>query len=104
MNFRYITTDRRIIGATVGYGAVAPFLKGSWSTFWACLWPPYVKASTTSMVMGHLLARLATRIEQNIPGNLKTFCIGYSLGGQLCGFAGKDYRYGLHIFKGYQYY
>ena len=44
------------------------------------------------MVMGHLLARLAETVQQSIPA-LKTFCIGISLGGQLCGFAGKDYRH-----------
>ena len=51
------------------------------------------------MVMGHLLARLAETVQQSIP-TLKTFCIGISLGGQLCGFAGKDYR---HVSKYYDY-
>ena len=51
------------------------------------------------MVMGHLLARLAEKIQVSISGNFKTFCIGHSLGGQLCGFAGKDYRCGSIFFE-----
>ena len=99
MNFRYGTSDRRIIGATVGYGAVSSgqkdlgtFLTCLASFFTDLLGSNYVRASTTSMVMGHLLARLAETVQQSIP-TLKTFCIGISLGGQLCGFAGKDYRH-----------
>ena len=110
--FRYRHSDRRIIGAAVGYGAVSSKSVakdlGSWETALCILFKPpfldwitsiygtipnYVRASTTSMVMGHLIARFAAKIENSITGTLKTFCIGGSLGGQLCGFAGKDYRH-----------
>ena len=95
---RYRTNDRRIIGARVGYGAVSTGLKGSWK-FWGCFMLSYVKASTTSMVMGHLLARLSEEVKGSISGTFKTFCIGYSLGAQICSFAGKDYRYLLNHFR-----
>ena len=121
--FRYRRSDRRIIGATVGYGAVSSKSQtkdlGSWETslcqlfkfpfyelttfvFDNILGSNYVRASTTSMVMGHLLARLAETIQLSIPGTLKTFCIGISLGGQLCGFAGKDYRFESQNYEKYQ--
>ena len=119
--FRYTTPGRRIIGATVGYGDVSsksdPFF-GSYESFLGCLgvsmtYPisallldifklNYPKASTTTMVMGHLLARLAEKMEVSITGNLKTFCIGFSLGGQLCGFVGKNYRYEVQFFEAYE--
>ena len=119
--FRYKTSDRRIIGATVGWGAVSsksdPFF-GSYESFLGCLgvsmtYPissllldifnmNYPTAATTTMVMGHLLARLAEKMEVSITGNLKTFCIGFSLGGQLCGFAGKNYRFEVQFFEAYQ--
>ena len=112
MNFRYGTSDRRIIGATVGYGAVSSksqtkdLLETSLcilsSVFGDILGSNYVRASTTSMVMAHLLARLAETIQLSIPGTLKTFCIGISLGGQLCGFAGKDYRFESQNYEKYQ--
>ena len=51
-------------------------------------WFNYAKAATTTIVIGHLLARLAEKVQ---PVD-KTFCIGHSLGGHICGFAGKDYR------------
>ena len=47
------------------------------------------------MVMGNLLAKLAATIENRLVSSglsLKTFCIGFSLVGQLCGFAGKYSR------------
>ena len=112
MNFRYGTSDRRIIGATVGYGAVSSksqtkdLLETSLcilsSVFGDILGSNYVRASTTSMVMGHLLARLAETIQHSMPGNLKTFCIGISLGGQLCGFAGNYYRYVSQPYEEYE--
>ena len=123
MNFRYGTSDRRIIGATVGYGAVSSKSQtkdlGSWETYLCqlskfpfyelttfvfdnILGSNYVRASTTSMVMGHLLARLAETIQHSMPGNLKTFCIGISLGGQLCGFAGNYYRYVSQPYEEYE--
>ena len=96
---RYRRSDRRIIGATVGYGAVSS--GKSQAKNLACLLSfvssmfgaNYISASTTSMVMGHLLARLADRIQSSVQGTFKTYCIGISLGAQLCGFAGKDYRH-----------
>ena len=96
-------------------GKLAADVLGSWETSLCILFKPpfyelinsiyevpnYIKAATTSMVMGHLLARLASRIENSISGNLKTYCIGGSLGGQLCGFAGKDYRHGCLFYTIY---
>ena len=115
IHLRYGTADRRIIVAIVGWGAVSsrslhqtPKLitgtKDFLTTFGCPLYPfikyifdifsiNYGKASISTMVMGHLLARLAKRVKPDMGGSFKTFCIGYSLGGQLCGFAGKDYRW-----------
>ena len=109
---RYGTADRRIIGAIVGWGAVSSSrsldvitgTKDLLSLFGCPLYPlikhtfdklslNYGKASISTMVMGHLLASLVKRVRPDIAGDLKTFCIGYSLGGQLCGFAGKDFRF-----------
>ena len=67
-------------------------LKESWK-FWACFVSGYKKATTTSVVMGHLLGRLSEEIRDRMSGNFKTFCIGLSLGGQICGLTGKNYRY-----------
>ena len=92
---RYQTTNRRVIGATVGWGDVATLLglKGSLLTLGGCLMHGYKKASITTMVMGNLLARFKHQVETRLSGpSLKTFCIGFSLGGQLCGFAGKYSR------------
>ena len=96
--YRYTSSDRRVIGATVGYGAVSSKsqtkdLDCLLSFVGSFFGSNYIKASTTSMVMGHLLARLAETIQGSLSGTLKTFCIGISLGAQLCGFAGKDYRH-----------
>ena len=66
------------------------FKPKSWS--WGCQYGPYKKAATTTMVIGRILSILAKNIQQDITGSLKTFCIGHSLGGHICGFAGKDYR------------
>ena len=102
--YRYTSSDRRVIGATVGYGAVssksqAKDLDCLLSFVGSFFGSNYIKASTTSMVMGHLLARLAETIQGSLSGTLKTFCIGISLGAQLCGFAGKDYRHEYYDFK-----
>lgn len=115
IHLRYGAADRRIIGAIVGWGAVSSrslhqtpkIISGTkdFLTVFGCPLYPFIKdifdkfslnygkASISTMVMGHLLASLAKRVQPDITGNLKTFCIGYSLGGQLCGFAGKDYRW-----------
>ena len=107
---RYGRADRRIIGAIVGWGAVSSRsltitgTKDLLSLLGCPLYPlikrtfdklslNYGKASISTMVMGHLLASLVKRVRHDIIGDFETFCIGYSLGGQLCGFAGKDFRF-----------
>ena len=118
LNSRYQTNNRRVIGAIVGWGAVSSKVSSKrkkWGTCLSRLLPvgnyarlavvflaslyslltlyTILRASTTTMVIGHLMASLALRVKPNITGDFKTFCIGHSLGGQMCGFAGKDYRY-----------
>ena len=58
-----------------------------------CYNDDFAKATTNTMVIGRIISFLAKKVQPNIPGSLKTFCIGHSLGGHICGFAGKDYRF-----------
>ena len=53
-----------------------------------CSFDDYATATTNTMVIGRVLSFLA----KTATGSFKTFCIGHSLGGHICGFAGKDLR------------
>jgi len=50
----------------------------------------YSTAASNTMVIGHALGTLLGKIY-DVPGhkNLKSYCIGHSLGGHVCGFTGK---------------
>ena len=43
------------------------------------------------MAVGRMIGKLTALIEQKAK-NLQTFCIGFSLGAQLCGFIGKEHK------------
>ena len=50
----------------------------------------YSKAASNTMVVGHALGRLTESIYSFAGrGNLKSFCVGHSLGSHICGFTGK---------------
>ena len=48
----------------------------------------YLSSASTTVVIGDLLRILTKNIYSQIE-NIKTFCIGHSLGAQICGFSGK---------------
>ena len=62
------------------------------SEHFTCNLEDYATAATNTMVIGRMLSFLAKKVNSDISGSLKTFCIGHSLGGHICGFAGKEYR------------
>ena len=104
---RYGTNDRRIIVASVDWGPWGAGdeskgksrLRGApkppkpeseildMSEHFTCNWKDYATAATNTMVIGRMLSFLAKKVESDM-----TFCIGHSLGGHICGFAGKEYR------------
>ena len=50
----------------------------------------YSNSASNTMVIGHTLGKLAEAITSaSSKGNVKTFCVGHSLGGHICGFTGK---------------
>ena len=49
----------------------------------------YLEAASNTMVVGHLLGVLTQDISNLGISNLKTMCVGHSLGGHVCGFTGK---------------
>lgn len=50
----------------------------------------YSNSASNTMVIGHTLGKLAESITSaSSKGNVKTFCVGHSLGGHICGFTGK---------------
>ena len=49
----------------------------------------YLEAASNTMVVGHLLGLLTVDIVNLRISNLKTMCVGHSLGGHVCGFTGK---------------
>ena len=50
----------------------------------------YSSAAATTMVIGHALGKLTESIhEGSNNSNMKTFCVGHSLGAHVCGFTGK---------------
>ena len=51
----------------------------------------HFRAALNSMVVGNMVGKLTANIGRQL-ANLKTFCIGNSLGAHLCGFAGKEYK------------
>ena len=53
----------------------------------------YLKAASNTMVVGHLVGKLIESIIPNLNQNVKTFCIGHSLGAHVCGFAGKTKQF-----------
>ena len=62
------------------------------SEHFTCNLEDYATAATNTMVIGRMLSFLAKKFNSDKSGSLKTFCIGHSLGGHICGFAGKEYR------------
>ena len=48
----------------------------------------YLSSASTTMVIGEMLNRLARSMRTEI-ADIKTFCIGHSLGAHICGFSGK---------------
>ena len=90
---RYTTSERRVIGAIVGWDPGASKIRIHWTCFTRDFpYFNYARAATTTMVMGHLLATLAEGVQPDMRGDLKVFCIGHSLGSHVCGYAGKGYR------------
>ena len=49
----------------------------------------YLEAASNTMVVGHLLGLLTEDVVNLGISNLTTMCVGYSLGGHVCGFTGK---------------
>ena len=49
----------------------------------------YLEAASNTMVVGHLLGLLTKDVVNLGISNLKTMCVGHSLGGHVCGFTGK---------------
>ena len=74
------------------WGEVSKSIRWSWGDPLTCITDYYAKPATTTIVIGRILSILLKTIQPDIAGSLKTFCIGHSLGGHICGFAGKDYR------------
>ena len=76
-------------------------LINSTSTFWAVLTcgpaglgvgdiAGYSSAAASTMVVGHALGKLTESIYSSASqDNVKSFCVGHSLGGHVCGFTGK---------------
>ena len=60
--------------------------------YYSCKSDNYATATANTMVVGRLLSFLVKKVQPDIADTLKTFCIGHSLGGHICGFAGKHYR------------
>ena len=82
--------------ASVDWGPWGDESKGirwSWGDPMTCITDYYAKPATTTIVIGRLLSILLKTIQPGIVGSLKSFCIGHSLGGHTCGFAGRDYRF-----------
>ena len=56
----------------------------------------YQKAASNTIVIGKYLDTLAKTLIRNSPNqiqeNIKTYCIGHSLGAQVCGFFGKNFQ------------
>ena len=53
----------------------------------------YSSAAANTMVVGNALGKLAESIYFSAPtDNVKTFCVGHSLGGHICGFTGKTFQ------------
>ncbi len=55
----------------------------------------YPRMSTTTAVIGHILGgvdRVVASTSKNNGQKRKTFCVGHSLGAQVCGFMGKSTR------------
>ena len=90
--FRYNTTNRRVIAALFSWGGVSGTRSINSPVSFVSIVPGLCRPAITTMVMGHLLGRLTESIQSNFTGNLTTFCIGSGIGGQVCGFAGKNYR------------
>jgi len=51
----------------------------------------YAIAAANTMVVGHSLGLLTSWLVDDINSNGKIFCLGHSLGGHVCGFAGKTF-------------
>ena len=50
----------------------------------------YSSSAANTMVIGHALGKLTESIySSSIKQNVKSFCVGHSLGGHVCGFTGK---------------
>ena len=90
--WRYNTTNRRVIAALFSWGGVSGTRSINSPVSFVSIVPGLCRPAITTMVMGHLLGRLTESIQSNFTGNLTTFCIGSGIGGQVCGFAGKNYR------------
>ena len=89
----YGTDDRRIIVASPDWGPWGERSRNILSLdYYSCKSDNYATATANTMVVGRLLSFLVKKVQPDIADTLKTFCIGHSLGGHICGFAGKHYR------------
>ena len=49
----------------------------------------YSSAASNTMIVGNALGKLTESIYETSNQNVKTFCVGHSLGAHVCGFTGK---------------